>query len=314
MSKNKQNLLTAQREKCDEFYTPLSVVDKELKHYGRKQFENQTILCNCDDPETSNFWKHLQSKFEVYGLKKLISTHYVPPPDENNDQSKLSSKEAYKLEMFGVDNIIKTPLEKNGDFRDPECLELMDQADIVITNPPFSLFREFVAKILEHDRKFLIIGNLNAVFYKQIFPYFLNNNMWLGASPFGMEFYVPNSYNRNIFYRDNFRMTKMGNTCWFTNLGHKKRYEDKIRCLKRNIEEYPKYNNYDAIEVGFVDKIPDYDGKMGVPVTFIKRHNPNQFKLIGSGRTIETTDGQDLSIGKGEEKDTVYARLIIQRI
>lgn len=262
------NLRKANAVKNDEFYTQLTDVSKELMHY-KKHFKGQTVLCNCDDPTWSAFWKYFHLNFKALGLKKLISTHY----DKNEPTYKM-------IYEGGDDNNIEagtiTPLEGNGDFRNQECLDLLDESDIVVTNPPFSLFREYVAVLMKHNKKFLIIGNKNAITYKEFFPLLKTNMVWFGYNAVH-EFAQPDG-----------TFKKFGNIGWFTNLDHKKRHEKLILWKNYNPDEYPKYYNYDAINVDKVDRIPcDYDGDMGVPITFLDKYNPEQFEIIGLG--IATT-------------------------
>lgn len=256
------NLHKAKGAKNDEFYTQLTDVSKELMHY-KQHFKDKIVLCNCDDPTWSAFWKYFHLNFSALGLKKLISTHY----DKNEP--------TYKMEYTGGDdnNIevgIKTPLEGNGDFRNQECLDLLDEADIVVTNPPFSLFREYVAVLMEHEKKFLIIGSLNAVKYSECFPFIMNNQMWLGNN------------NVHDFMQPDGTVKKFGNINWYTNLDFTKRHEKIILWKEYNDKEYPKYETYDAIEVSKVTNIPvNYSGIMGVPVSFMSKYNPEQFEIVG---------------------------------
>ena len=304
----------ARKNKYDEFYTPLNVIEKEITHY-KDHLKNKTILCNCDDPDWSAFWTYFGLKFHEFGLKKLICTHFGKAGNLWDNVT----EPAYKIEFTGEGNpnsVGKKPLSGMGDFRSDECIEILKEADIIITNPPFSLFREYIQQLMDYNKKFIIIGNMNAVTYKQIIPYFLNNELWVGASPHRIWFNVPHTFqitSSNVKYDENGKpLIQVGNACWFTNLSHKKRNQE-IKCFaKYDPVEYPKYDNYDAIEVNNITKIPkDYNGKMGVPITFIFKHNPNQFKLLGTGRTISTTNGKgDLLVnGKG-----VYQRFIIQRV
>lgn len=263
--------------KEDEFYTQLSDIEKELRHY-KEQFKNKIVLCNCDDPDWSNFWMYFKLNFDFLGLKKLISTHY----DANTP--------TYKLEYDGK-KVKKTDLSTNGDFRSPECIKLLEEADIVCTNPPFSLFREYVAKLIEYDKKFLIIGNQNNITYKEIFPLIKDNKLWLGYYSGDMAFKVPDYYEarETRFWIDENgqKWRSFGNITWFTNLDTTKRHEELILYKNYTPEEYPKYDNYNAIEVSKIAEIPiDYDGIMGVPITFLDKYNPDQFELLGltSGR------------------------------
>lgn len=256
------NLHKAKDAKNDEFYTQLTDVSKELMHY-KQHFKDKIVLCNCDDPTWSAFWKYFHLNFSALGLKKLISTHYD------------KTEPTYKMEYEGGDdnNIevgIKTPLEGNGDFRNQECLDLLDEADIVVTNPPFSLFREYVAVLMKYEKKFLIIGSLNAVKYSECFPFIMNNQMWLGNN------------NVHDFMQPDGTVKKFGNINWYTNLDFAKRHEKIILWKEYNDKEYPKYETYDAIEVSKVTNIPvNYSGIMGVPVSFMSKYNPEQFEIVG---------------------------------
>ena len=262
------NLSNAKKAKNDEFYTQLSDIENELKHY-KSHFAGKVVYCNCDDARKSNFFRFFQKKFNDYGLKKLITTSY----NENGHGSVL----VYEGDTNGNgkldDNEVKvSELKGNGDFRSEECIELLKEADIVVTNPPFSLFREFIATLVHYDKKFLVIGNKNAITYKEIFPLIKENKLWLG-------YYCPNE-----FRLPNGDTTKKVNgLCrWFTNLDIKKRHEDLILYKKYTAEEFPKYDNYDAIEVSKTSDIPmDYDGIIGVPITFLDKFNPSQFEIVG---------------------------------
>ena len=256
------NLHKAKAAKNDEFYTQLTDVAKELMHY-KKHFKDKIVFCNCDDPTWSAFWKYFHLNFAELGLKKLISTHY-----DREDAT-------YKMEYTGGDDNdieigVKTPLEGNGDFRNKECLDLLDESDIVVTNPPFSLFREYVAVLMEHEKKFLIIGNKNAITYKEFFPLLKDDDVWIGCT------------NVKEFLQPDGSIKKFGNIGWFTNLDVAKRHEKLILWKHYTEEEYPKYDNYDAINVDKVSEIPcDYDGVMGVPITFLDSFNPEQFEILG---------------------------------
>ena len=258
------NLHKAKSAKNDEFYTQLTDVSKELMHY-KKHFKGKVVFCNCDDPTWSAFWKYFHLNFKALGLKKLISTHY----DKNEP--------TYKMEYTGGDDNdievgVKIPLEGNGDFRNQECLDLMDESDIVVTNPPFSLAREYIAILVEHNKQFLIIGDMNWIAYKEFFPFLRDNKIWLGNCAV-KEFMQPDG-----------SIKKFGNKLWFTNLDHKKRHEDLIMWKKYSPEEYPHYDNYDAINVDKISDIPcDWFGVMGVPLTFLNVYNPDQFEIITLG-------------------------------
>jgi len=283
MAKAKNGALTAaNRAKEDEFYTMLTDIEKELKHY-KEHFIGKTIFCNCDDPETSNFCKYFQLNFYQLGIKKLISTHYET--DKPSYKLEIVASESEATGQIGLPQFIRTPLKQNGDFRSPECIEILKEADIVITNPPFSLFREYVAQLIEYNKKFLIIGSQNNVTYKEIFPLLKNNIIWLGYNSGDMEFTVPDYYEpRETRYREEngIKYRSMGNICWYSNLDIDKRKEELILYKTYNAEEYPHYDNYDAINVDKVSDIPcDYFGVMGVPITFMDKYNPDQFEIVG---------------------------------
>lgn len=256
------NLHKAKNAKNDEFYTQLTDVSKEMMHY-KQHFKDKVVFCNCDDPTWSAFWKYFHLNFAELGLKKLISTHY------DREQT------TYKMEYIGGDdNNIEAgaiiPLEGNGDFRNQECLDLLDECDIVVTNPPFSLFREYVACLMEHEKKFLIIGNKNAITYKEFFPLLKNDDVWIGYN------------NVHEFRQPDGSIKKFGNIGWYTNLDIQKRHEKLILWKNYSPEEYPTYDNYDAIEVSKITDLPvDYDGVMGVPITYLDKHNPDQFEILG---------------------------------
>lgn len=289
----------ARRAKKDEFYTSLSDIEIELKNYTR-HFKGKVVYCNCDDPQISNFFQYFSANFEALGLKKLIVTCYrgkdVTLFEGNN------SARGVCLEYTGVKNGNRVPhveeigiklLSGDGDFRSAESVALLKQADIVVTNPPFSLFREFVAQLVEYDKKFLIIGNMNAVTYKEIFPLFQNNQIWYGPSirSGDREFRVPENY---PITAAGSRVDKFGNKYvrvkgvrWFTNLDYPSRFVDpdlqRVFCP----DVYPKYINFDAIEVGKTMDIPvDYEGPMGVPISFLDKYNPEQFEILGSSKSL----------------------------
>lgn len=289
-----KNLHNAKTSKKDEFYTQLSDIERELKHY-RTHFKDKVVYCNCDDPRISNFFHYFSYNFEKLGLKKLITTCYK---NQNADLfSQNDSERAIYLEYNGdkTGNNVPDPneigikhLKGDGDFRSKETIELLKQADIVVTNPPFSLFREYVAQLVEYDKKFLIIGNVNAVTYKEVFKLIKENKLWLGASIHSgdREFGVPDDYPLNAAgYRiDNQgkKFIRVKGVRWFTNLDYNERHEDLILYKKYTPEEYPKYDNYDAINVDKTKDIPmDFDGVIGVPITFLDKYNPDQFEIIG---------------------------------
>ena len=331
MAKKSQNtnLTLAKANKKDEFYTQLSDIERELKHY-KKHFKDKVVLCNCDDPRVSNFFHFFSYNFEKFGLKKLIATCYKNQDSDLFSQN--NSERAIYLEYTGDKNGNNVPdaeeigikhLQSDGDFRSKECIELLKQADIVVTNPPFSLFREYVAQLIEYDKKFLIIGNINAISYKEIFKLIKENKAWLGVNMGrGISgFIVPKNYE---LYGTEARVDEYGNrivatnNClWLTNLDNAKRHEELILYKNYTPEEYPTYDNYDAINVDKTKDIPmDYKGAMGVPITFLDKFNPDQFEIIdGIGRysmltgpTAET-QGTYLTMINGVPK---YARIVIK--
>ena len=273
MSKN-TNLHKAKDQKNDEFYTQFNDVANELKHY-KHHFKDKIVLCNCDDPSWSAFWKYFHLNFSELGLKKLVSTHYV----KEVPVSKLFhiDSEAFSYKMVysgGNDNDItigeKTKLDGNGDFRSKACIEILKEADIVVTNPPFSLFREYVAQLMGYGKKFLIIGNKNAITYKEFFPLLKDNKVWIGYN------------NVCEFSQSDGTVKKFGNIGWFTNLDIHKRHEKLILYKEYTPKEYQTYDNYDAINVDKVSEIPiDYDKNIGVPITFLDKYNPEQFEILG---------------------------------
>lgn len=259
------NLHKAKTNKNDEFYTRIEDIEGELQHY-KDQLVGKHIYMNCDNPNKSNFWKYFKRNFDTLGLRKITSTYFD------------SSEVAYRSDYDGVE-VKQTSLSYNGDFRSPEGVEILKECDIVITNPPFSLYREYVALLMEHEKDFLIIGNFNSVTYKEIFPLIKDEKMWTGYSPRSMEFDTPEGGVKSV------------NAKWFTNLNVSKRREEIKLTKLYNVSEYPQYDNYEAIEVGRVNSIPvDYDGVMGVPITFIENYNPEQFELlwVASGHTSAT--------------------------
>lgn len=297
MAKN-DNLHKAKDAKNDEFYTRIEDVAEELRHY-KKHFAGKVVLCNCDDPTWSAFWRYFHLNFAELGLKKLISTHYD------------RTEPTYKMEYEGGDdnNVelgVKTSLEGNGDFRNKECLDLLDECDIVVTNPPFSLFREYVGTLMERGKKFIIWGNNNAITYKEFFPLLKENRVWLGyTANKTCAFRVAEGYRFDekltAQYNDGFKYGKVPAISVFTNLDIQKRheklilwqryYDDNGNPLPDTEERYPHYDNYDAINVDKVADIPvDYRGVMGVPITFLDKYNPEQFEIVGMSATAETMD------------------------
>lgn len=289
------NFTEAKRAKEDEFYTQLSDIERELRHY-RDHFTGKVVYCNCDDPHVSKFFHYFSYSFERLGLKKLITTCYKSLSADLFSQN--NSEHAIYLEYSGDKNQNMSPepaeigvkaLKGDGDFRSPESIELLKQADIVVTNPPFSLFREYVAQLIKYDKKFVIVGSLNAVTHNDIFKLFQTDKVWLGNGfqAGNAYFAVPNAgdYARGV-YDETTGLVKFRNVAWFTNLDISKRHEDLILYKTYSPDEYPTYDNYDAIEVSKVADIPvDYDGVMGVPLTFLAKHNPEQFEIVGLSGT-----------------------------
>ena len=310
MAENR-NLQAARRAKKDEFYTQLSDIENELRHY-KPHFKGKVVYCNCDDPRVSNFFKYFSLNFEYLGLRKLITTCYKN--QERDLFSRHDSEKAIYLEYEGDRDGNRRPdpheiavkhLNGDGDFRSAECIELLKQVDIVCTNPPFSLFRQYVAQLMDYDKKFLIIGNKNAITYREIFPSIKENQVWIGSTPMSKDllFDVSEDYARELVetkkegsaYRIVGGVVKgRSQSIWFTNLDHKKRHEELILYKKYSSEEYPKYDNYDAIEVGRTKDIPeDWGGVMGVPITFLDKYNPEQFEVMGATES----EGKGFSYG-----------------
>lgn len=343
-------MTNAKRNKFDEFYTQLCDIEDEMRYY-KEQFAGKTIFCNCDDPYESNFFKYFALNFNHLKLKKLIATCYDSSPIAFTQLSLFDcgktlpnkNRKAYKIEItevndYNADGAVDladvkyllqnrentlTLLNGDGDFRSDECVELLKQADIVVTNPPFSLFREYVAQIIEAGKDFIMIGNTNALTYKEIFKLFKENKIRTGNTKFnvGMYFYVPDSYNQYHKIEDGRKMVRVSTSCWFTTLPVKK-HNEYLTCYKRySPEEYPKYDNYDAINVDKYTDIPyDYDGCMGVPVTFLDKYNPEQFEILGLAASagykpeivgipfLGNKDARPLVNGKN-----TYARIFIRR-
>ena len=320
MATKNNNLHTAKKLKNDEFYTQLTDIENELKYY-RQHFKDKVIYCNCDDPIESNFFKFFSLNFEFLGLKKLISTGY-----KENGKGVVLIYEGDKNgnRMPDLEEIEVKELQGNGDFRSEECIEFLKESDIVVTNPPFSLFREYVAQLMEYNKQFLIIGNQNAITYKEIFPLIKENKLWLGLSMNGSNrwFQAPSHYQVNE-KASNYKEIEgkkyffVNGVVWFTNLDHKKRNYPLDLYMKYSNEYYPKYDNYDAIEVSKVCEIPmDYEGVMGVPITFLHKYNPNQFEIVGWSRHNDMNmDGGYWLGGKNDAtingKD-VYRRILIR--
>ncbi len=314
MRKNK-DLNNAYKNKKDEFYTQLTDIEKEMRYYTQ-HFKNKTIFCNCDDPETSSFWKFFELNFDRLGLRRLIATHYE------------TVKQSYKLEIVGdidgngkIDkhDIIRTTLVQNGDFRSPECIDILKQADIIITNPPFSLLREYIAVLMEYKKKFLIIANQQCITYKEIFPYFMNDEIWFGVSihSHGRDFRVPDDYPLEAY---EFRTDEQGNKYinvkgvrWLTNLDYRERHEELVLYKHYSPEEYPKYDDFDAINVDKTCDIPcDYYDPIGVPITFMDKYNPDQFEILGNLGSY-APDGYSLCSSIHLNGKKMYKRLLIRR-
>lgn len=338
-----QNLTAAKRAKNDEFYTQYADIQKEIEaylEYDPDTFKGKAVYSNCDDPYESNFFRYFVLNFKRLGLKQLITTSYKPSPVANTqiglfgDDKTLEPKkgrpkvtankfiinsvgdidgdgsftlEDIALQLKNNKNNEWAPLEEDGDFRSDECVELLKQADIVVTNPPFSLFREYVKQLFDHDKKFTIIGNMNAITYKEIFPKIKENHLWVGATNFntGMYFQVPEDF----VYADTYKFEKEQNgvkvnrvpgVCWFTNLDHGRRHEPVSlmtmadnkkfnKKIQKNNIAYQEYDNYNVIEVPYADGIPsDYEGVMGVPISFLNKYNPDQFEILGSDAYDDT--------------------------
>ncbi|MDH6532090.1 hypothetical protein M2119_000327 [Aurantimicrobium minutum] len=328
-----ENLGNAKKAKNDEFYTQFSDIQKEMNaylDYNPDVFRGKTVLLPCDDPEWSNFTKYFAQNFEALGLKKLISTSYAPDskpdaipyqptlfeiespgydPEKTQTKGKIFtlSRDTTGDNVINVDDLEWSYLEGGGDFRSEEITKLRDEADIIVTNPPFSLFREFLAWLVEADKDFVIIGNMNAITYKEVFPLVKENKLWLGATNFnvGMYFFVPENFVYASTYKfdreiDGKKASRVPGVCWFTTIDHGRRHEplslmtekDNIKFSRhKEVRElgYYKYENYDAIEVPFTDAIPtDFEGMMGVPITFLDKYSPEQFEILGMPRFFET--------------------------
>ena len=340
------NLHDSARNKQDEFYTQLSLIESELKHYKR-HFAGKVVLCNCDDPYESNFFKYFAMNFNSLGLKKLIATCYVTSPVTGKEfdyyigkdgqisflpvtdtEPILGEKRPYcveitevtdenqdgRVDLADVEYLMRnkknamTLLDGDGDFRSAECVELLKQADIIVTNPPFSLFREYIALLEEYQKKYVIIGNMNAVTYKEIFPMIAENRLWLGYNSGHFWFKVPDSYEikKTDFKIDEYgqKWRRMGNICWFTNLDIEKRHENMPLFRTYSPDKYPKYDNYDAINVDRTVDIPcDYYGVMGVPITFLSQYNPEQFEIVAFRKG---NDGKDLVYSFTDNSQSVH--------
>lgn len=336
-----KNLHKAHNAKKDEFYTQLADIENELKHY-KDQFRSKVVYCNCDDPFESSFFKYFAANFNAFGLKKLITTSYVKSPivggqlplfeveglkPEGKEPFKIEIKEVKDLDSDGAigltdvewllkhDANVAKPLEGNGDFRSEECVELLKQADIVVTNPPFSLFREYVAQLIEYNKKFLIIGSKNAITYKDIFPLIKDDKIWMGYGFSGGNAYFQTPYSNDGYadgvYNPETGLVKFRNVGWFTNLDYEKRHEKLDLYKKYKTGAFFKYDNYDVINVDKVSDIPmDYDGVMGVPITFVDKYNPKQFEILGIANSARWIGYECFTIIKGRK---VYNRILIKR-
>ena len=331
----RKDLAQAKDAKKDEFYTQLTDIEKELRHYT-EYFRDKVVFCNCDDPYESNFFKYFALMFNKLGLKKLIATCYNGSPVSGNellldfgDTVDDPKKIAYKVEITEVgdengdgainladiqylmqnDKNVISILKGNGDFRSEECIKLLKEADIVVTNPPFSLFREYMAQLVKYEKKFLIIGNQNAITFKEIFPLIKENRLWLGLTMNSSNrwFQVPDSYEKYHKIENGKKYAFVAGVVWWTNLNHNRRNEPLVLYKKYIPQDYPKYDNYDAIEVAKVTEIPyDYYGVIGVPISFLHKYNPEQFEII---KFRKGDDDKDLSInGK-----CPYFRILIRR-
>lgn len=334
-----KNLHSARTAKTDEFYTQLLDIEKELKHY-KDQFRGKVVYCNCDDPYESNFFKYFASNFNALELKKLITTSYSGSPivggqlplfqvagSKGKQPFKIEIKEVPDIDKDGAINLddvkyllkhdknTATPLKGSGDFRSDECIELLKQADIVVTNPPFSLFREYVAQLMEHKKKFLILGDQNAITYKETFGYIKDDKLWLGYDNGGTKwFQVPMDYDITTESRkkivNGVKYFSMGRILWFTNLDTTKRHENFVLYKKYSPKEFPKYDNYDVINVDKVSDIPiNYKGVMGVPITFVDKYNPKQFEILGVANSARWIGYKCFTLIQGRK---IYNRILIK--
>lgn len=340
------NLHMSRSGKTDEFYTQLSTIEEELRHY-RKYFKDKIILCNCDDPYESNFFKYFALNFNVLGLKKLITTCYATSPIthtqlslfENSEITYIDKegKKPYKIEITevkdetGNDTIdlsdvefllknnknVLTLLQGDGDFRSPECLSLLDECDVVVTNPPFSLMKEYIPLLAEKNKLFLVLGNMNHITFKEIFHYFKNNEMWLGNNAGHFWFKVPDYYEaKNTDYKQDEtgqKWRRLGNICWFTNMDIEKRHMPLDLFKRYSPEKYPTYDTYDAIHVEYYNEIPfDTDKVMGVPITYLAYHCDEQFEILGKFDGGSATNELDLAkpVINGKAK---YKRIAIKK-
>lgn len=307
MAKN-SNLTKAKKAKNDEFYTQITDIEKELVHY-HDQLRDKVVFCNCDDPEWSNFWRYFDLNFDHIGLKGLIATHYDPEKPTYKLEIRRNPEAGEKLSP------VRTDLTQNGDFRSPECVELLKECDVVVTNPPFSLFREYVAQLIQYGKKFIIIGNQNAITYKEIFPLIKDNKMWLGfgfkggAAHFINRFYT--DYATSSDHREG--MIRVSGVVWYTNFEHNKRHEP-LTLFRRYYDDpskYPRYDNYDAINVDKTVDIPeDYNGVMGVPITFLDKYCPDQFEILGIANLARWIGYECYTL---IDKRKIYNRILVRR-
>ena len=339
-SSNK-NLHKANQAKKDEFYTQRADIENELRHYT-DQFRGKVIYCNCDDPFESNFFKYFAASFNHMGLKKLIATSYFPSPITGGqlplleiEGLKPDGKEPFKIEINEVsdfnkdgavdlvdiewllkhDGNVATPLKGNGDFRSDECIELLKQSDIVVTNPPFSLFREYIAQLMEYNKKFLVLGDQNAVTYKETFGFIKENKLWHGYDNGGTKWFkVPDDYEieteSRIKIENGTKFFSMGRIVWYTNLDTAKRYEKVVLYKRYTQKEFPNYDNYNVINVDKVSDIPmDYEGVMGVPITFVDKYNPAQFEILGIANSARWIGYECFTLIAGKK---IYNRILIK--
>lgn len=325
MANENSGLHSAKRNKKDEFYTQIADIEREMHHY-RRHFKGKVVYCNCDDPYVSAFFEYFTKNFEFLGLKKLITTCYKSQRIDLFSQS--DSEQAIKLEYAGgAKNSLPTPedigitaLKGDGDFRSQECIKILQEADIVVTNPPFSLFGEYVAQLASLDKKFIIIGHQNAITYKDVFPLIKENKMWLG---FGfkrnMAHFIAPHYEDTASDADHREgMIRVSGVVWYTSVDHSKRHEEMIlvQRYRGNEASYPHYDNYDAIEVSKTQDIPmDYTGAMGVPITFLTKYNPDQFEIIGATES----EGKGFSVGlwnpkSGVAQATINGKRVYKRL
>jgi len=353
------SLKKANKAKNDEFYTQLPDIEKECQHYA-KHFKNKTIFCNCDDPYESDFFKYFAMNFNLLGLKRLIASCYIGSPianrqlslfDHESEDNK-TTKHPHRIEitevrdenadgsfdLADVEYLLRNRknalirLEGDGDFRSPECIEMLKQADIVVTNPPFSLFREYITQLMENKKKFLIIGNQNALTYKETFTLIKENKLWIGYNNFdNSRFIMPDNYDitqsKYAYEENGIKYGRVSGLRWYTNLDIKKRHEDMILYKTYTKKEYPRYDNYNAIEIAKTAEIPvDWNGEMGVPITFLDKYNPDQFEIIGlaadkrddddifiKGKPVHLDEQHKQFVGMVLNGKATYARILIKR-